>query len=78
MGCFLKMGYLIHYQTIVNIWESWLTKIDFGQPNAKIGRKMANGRLISRTAASILSLPHNLSLERHLVLVCLLSIFKTT
>ena len=27
----------------------WPIKIDFGHPNAEIGRKMANGRLISST-----------------------------
>ena len=33
--------------TIENVQEIWPTKMDFGWPNAEIGRKMANGRLIS-------------------------------
>ena len=31
---------------IENAQEIWPTKMDFGQPNAEIGRKMANGRLL--------------------------------
>ena len=31
---------------IENVHEIWPTKMDFGQPNAKIDRKMANGRLL--------------------------------
>ena len=27
--------------------------MDFGRPNAEIGRKMANGRLISSTAGNV-------------------------
>ena len=30
----------------LNLWEIWLTKMDFGRPNAEIGWKMANGQLI--------------------------------
>ena len=41
---------LIHCCFIENVWEIWLIKIDFGRPNAEIGRKMANGRFISSTA----------------------------
>ena len=29
-----------------NVWESWLIKIDFGRPYVKIGRRMADGRLL--------------------------------
>ena len=28
---------------IENVWEIWLTKMDFGWPNAEISWKMANG-----------------------------------
>ena len=31
---------------IENVWEIWPIKIDFGQPNAEIDRKMASGRLL--------------------------------
>ena len=31
---------------IKNVQEIWPTKMDFGWPNAEIGRKMANGRLL--------------------------------
>ena len=31
---------------IENVQEIWLIKMDFGQPNAEIGQKMANGRLL--------------------------------
>ena len=37
---------LLHCCPIENVWEIWLIKIDFGWPNAEIGRKMANGQLL--------------------------------
>ena len=37
---------LLHCCPIENVWEIWPIKIDFGRPNAKIGRKMASGRLL--------------------------------
>ena len=44
---FLKMGYFIGCY-IKKVWEIWLIKIDFGQPNAEVVRKMAT--IISSTA----------------------------
>ena len=32
---------------IENVQEIWMTKMEFGQPNAEIDWKMANGRLLS-------------------------------
>ena len=48
---FLKIGYssyrlMFSHCSIENVQEIWLTTIDFGQPNAENGRKMANGRLL--------------------------------
>ena len=57
VGRFLKIG-LLHCCPIENVWEIWLIKIDFGRPNAEIGRKMASGRLISSTACT-----HSVSVE---------------
>ena len=34
---------------IENVWEIWPTKMDFGRPNAEIGRKMADGQLLFLT-----------------------------
>ena len=34
---------LLHCCPIENVQEIWPIKIDFGQPNAEVGRKMANG-----------------------------------
>ena len=50
-AAFLKKDilYAIDCCPIENVWEIWPNKMDFGQPNAEIGRKMANGRLISST-----------------------------
>ena len=31
---------------VENVWEIWPIKIDFGRPNAEIGRKMASGQLL--------------------------------
>ena len=31
---------------IENVQEIWPTKMDFGRPNAEIGQKMTNGRLL--------------------------------
>ena len=48
VDCFLKI-FLLQCCPIKNIWESWQIKIDFDQPdqpNAEIGRKMANNRLL--------------------------------
>ena len=44
----LKIGYFIGYSLcpIENVQVIWLTKMDFGQPNAEVGRKMANGWLL--------------------------------
>ena len=36
----------IDYCSIENVQKIWPTKMDFGRPNAEIGRKMANGRLL--------------------------------
>ena len=36
---------------IENVQEVWLTKMNFGWPNAEIGQKMANGQLISSTGS---------------------------
>ena len=49
VGRFLKIGYfyrLLIYCSIENVQEIWPTKMDFGQPNAEIGWKMANGQLL--------------------------------
>ena len=35
-----------HCCPIENVWKIWLIKIDFGRPNAEIGRKMTNGLLL--------------------------------
>ena len=35
--------WVIDYCSIENVQEIWPTKVDFGWPNAVIGRKMANG-----------------------------------
>ena len=41
----IRIGRLLLYCCpIENIWEIWPIKIDFGRPNAEIGRKMANGQ----------------------------------
>ena len=37
---------LLHCCTIENVWEIWPIKIDFGWPNAEIGRKIASGQLL--------------------------------
>ena len=42
---FLKIGMfyrLLHCCPIENVWKIWPIQIDFGRPNAEIGRKMAN------------------------------------
>ena len=39
---FFEDMYVIDYCSVENVWETWPTKMDFGQPNAEIGRKMAN------------------------------------
>ena len=44
-GRFSENGLLIAVP-IENVQEIWPTKMDFGRPNAKIGRKMANGRML--------------------------------
>ena len=52
VGRFLKTEqflWVIDYCSIENLQGIWPTKMDFGWPNAKIGRKMTNGRLISST-----------------------------
>ena len=36
-----------------NVQETWLTKIGFGQPNAEIGQKMANGQLLFLSLAYV-------------------------
>ena len=40
---------------IENVQEIWPTKMDFGWPNAEIGRKMANGRLLFLALTSVYS-----------------------
>ena len=52
VGCFFKNRIfyrLLHCCPIENVWEIWPIMIDFGRPNAEIGRKMANGRLLFLT-----------------------------
>ena len=47
VGHFLKIFYgVIKYCPIENVQENWPTKMDFGRPNAEIGRKMVNGWLL--------------------------------
>ena len=48
---FLKIGYLqvTDCCPIENVQEIWPTKMDFGQPNAEIGQKMADGQLLFLT-----------------------------
>ena len=43
---FLKIGYFMGYRLLShwNVQEIWPTKMDFGQPNAKISQKMANAQ----------------------------------
>ena len=48
IGHFLKIGYFIGYidccpSPIENVCKIWPTKMEFGQSNAEIGWKMANG-----------------------------------
>ena len=48
-GCLLKIGYLqanITLCFIENVCKIWPIKMDFGRPNAEIGWKMANSRLL--------------------------------
>ena len=49
-GMFYRL--LITACSIENVQEIWPIKKDFGRPNAEIGQKIANGRLISSTAVS--------------------------
>ena len=61
VGRFLKIGYfyrLLIYRSIENVQEIWPTKMDFGQPNAEIGRKMANGQLLFLALLSSVSGVH--------------------
>ena len=43
---FLKIGYFIGYYIAIPLKMYGPIKIDFGWPNAEIGRKMASGRLL--------------------------------
>ena len=45
---FVKMNtfWLLIAVPTENVQEIWLTKMDYGRPNAEIGRKMANGQLL--------------------------------
>ena len=48
---FVKMNtfWLLIAVPTENVQEIWLTKMDYGRPNAEIGWKMANGQLLFLT-----------------------------
>ena len=50
---------------IENVQEIWPTKMDFGWPNAEIGRKMANGRLLFLALVVTLELLHSVTGPLH-------------
>ena len=78
-GGFLKIGYFTGYYTAVPLkmyGKYGQSQIGFGQPNAKIGRKLASGRLCTDWSHIVISITKSLCVYVHLLLS--IRIFNTS